>query len=323
MSFRPATKDLHQTTQLTSLYLIGGYDASPDIGTSTLNVDLRVAGGALIKKNIVVVGNVYSQNILANITSESIYVSRITEKHHGQEIKVNGNLVLINDHWIKSNVGYINSFLTETISEKFPLQGISVVGDTTFDNQITAPTINATAVLNTNAIASTGTLTITAPTLIQLNTSTLDVASADIINVNQVFAASAAPIEFFMDSGMYLTVETGSGIDLTGKDLINANLITATTLRNDANTTLTITSNTNVNIYSGIGITLRAEEDIVIDPINGSTLINSDLIIVGNMISFEGKDVNLMSNLDMVGHDINNVDVIRANVLQTNQQRTE
>lgn len=321
MSFRPATKDLHQTTQLTSLYLIGGYDANPNISTSTLHVDLRVAGGAFIKKNLIIGGNIYTPSVSSNTITGDIVTSSISEATLGGEIAVNGNLHLSSGYWLKANTGCINNILAETIIEKFPSQGINVTGNVVFGEQITVVTMNADNIVSpliecvTN-ITSKSSLTITAPNSLQIITPTIDIQKANITNVHKIIAGAACPIDISMDPTQFLEISSGSGINMLGKDIVNANVITTTTLQNEGNNTLTVTSNTNVCVYAGINIKLISNEDVIIDPINGATIVNSDLIVVGNMISFQGKDVRLASNLDMTCHDINNVNIIRANVLQ-------
>ena len=80
--------------QYSTLWLNGGFDEA-DFNPNKLRVDLRVAGGALIKKTLGVLGNVEVKGILngptvcANISTNLIY-----PKSPSTNITVEGNLTL-------------------------------------------------------------------------------------------------------------------------------------------------------------------------------------------------------------------------------------
>ena len=82
MSFQAASRDLVTTKQLHTLYLIGGNDVD-DSCNFHHHADLRVRGGALIKKNLRVCENIF---INGNINADSGFFENF----------ISGNILLIN-----------------------------------------------------------------------------------------------------------------------------------------------------------------------------------------------------------------------------------
>lgn len=91
-----ATAALNINPQYTTLWLIGGYDANPDFdparSTTITNVDLRIAGGAEISKNVICRGNIDSVSVCAH----KILTEAITNKNTNPDILIipEGNLIL-------------------------------------------------------------------------------------------------------------------------------------------------------------------------------------------------------------------------------------
>lgn len=103
MSFQNATKDLFISKQLASLLLVGGKDVdinSATIGSIRKTGDLRVAGGALVEKNLriggttLVGGNLNADTIVnQTLVGNIAYLDKIIEKSLEDGVKLVGNLV--------------------------------------------------------------------------------------------------------------------------------------------------------------------------------------------------------------------------------------
>lgn len=94
-----------------TLKLIAGLDASPT--NKTRLVDLNVQGGVIIKKNMIVCGNIdVGDFINANITGD-IFTSNIIATNMTEGITVNGNLIIDNEFIITSNIIQANTITSE------------------------------------------------------------------------------------------------------------------------------------------------------------------------------------------------------------------
>lgn len=91
MSFNPASKAKSIDKQFSSLSLIGGRDTNPN--ALFKGVDLRVEGGALVKKTMCVLGNIYVGQFLMADTVGNVYTDLIQEKHLTEGIKIVGDLI--------------------------------------------------------------------------------------------------------------------------------------------------------------------------------------------------------------------------------------
>jgi hypothetical protein len=117
--------------QYSTLWLSGGFDEA-NCNPNKLRVDLRVAGGALIKKTLCVLGNIELKGILngpllcANISTNLIY-----PKSPLTNIAVAGNLILDTNYHIVSGFADLTTIKTNCISEIISGEGVSIQGPLT------------------------------------------------------------------------------------------------------------------------------------------------------------------------------------------------
>jgi hypothetical protein len=91
MSKNNASKAKGVDKQITTLWLIGGFDSDPERQSKA--VDFKVEGGALIKKAMVVLGNVNVQQFLKGDLIGNVFTDFIQEKQVGEGIKIVGDLL--------------------------------------------------------------------------------------------------------------------------------------------------------------------------------------------------------------------------------------
>lgn len=137
MSFRPATKDFKQSIQLTSLALVGGVDST--FGADRpLHLDLWVAGGVNIRKNLSLHGNLQGESttviyvgkiVSTNATVNNITVDTLLPLGNTNTITVDGNLKLSSGSWLTANTACIDDVITGSIREKWAGNGITVIGN--------------------------------------------------------------------------------------------------------------------------------------------------------------------------------------------------
>lgn len=148
--------------QYSTLWLNGGYNCTIE---KSLRVDLRVSGGAFIKKDLCVLGNVSVAGILvSNICTEEAYLSRIIAKNAAAPILVSGNVDFMdtittpdacitklrvgsicgkdsNSISVDSDLCVNQTLVVGNVAEKIPGSGV------TFLNDINAGNINVSGVL--------------------------------------------------------------------------------------------------------------------------------------------------------------------------------
>lgn len=165
MALNKATKDHHIDNQYTSLVLIGGVDVSKDFISKA--VDLRVEGGALIRKQLLVLGNICTNDTILGTFEGNVVTSKITAKELTEGITVIGNVCGHPDNFFKSNI--ITSMIDSEGGEIF------INGNVTFNGNLSGVTVNDVI---TDVVAATE---ITSQTI---TTNTLFAETANITNLN-------------------------------------------------------------------------------------------------------------------------------------------
>ena len=135
MSKNNATKAMGIDKQLTTLWLIGGFDS--DNERQSKAVDFKVEGGALVKKSMVVLGNVNVQQFIKGDLIGNVFTQLIQEKQVGDGIKIVGDLLPDGTFSLGSLTNiweYIhgNSIYTNTIMPLTPA-GLVIDGNVTID----------------------------------------------------------------------------------------------------------------------------------------------------------------------------------------------
>ena len=106
MSFAPASLDREINNEFTTLKLNGGRNVDATSKTR-LHVDLYVKGGALIKKDICVLGNIASGNISTSTLTAGMIVTDELSSSTGT-ITVSSNVVLSGPTELTSNTINVN-----------------------------------------------------------------------------------------------------------------------------------------------------------------------------------------------------------------------
>lgn len=83
-------RDRNKDKQFTGVHINGGRDA--DIDNLKRTIDLKVDGGALIKKNVIVSGNLTVQNVMFGSLIGDVFTQKIQEKELGYGIDIIGGL---------------------------------------------------------------------------------------------------------------------------------------------------------------------------------------------------------------------------------------
>lgn len=123
-----STSAINVNKQFSTLWLNGGYDPA-DCNPNNLRIDLRVAGGALIKKSLCVLGNVevkgtISGSLCGDICTNLIYANPLV----GTNISVLGNLEIDPFYNLIASVAEINKIKTNCISELITGEGVQIRG---------------------------------------------------------------------------------------------------------------------------------------------------------------------------------------------------
>lgn len=106
-----STEESEVSHRLHSITLIAGLEA--DINNLSRTVDLNVHGGAIIKKNAIVHGNILVGEFLNGNIVGDIFTSNIIATDIIDGITVTGNLMLENEHVLTSNVIHSNTIIGE------------------------------------------------------------------------------------------------------------------------------------------------------------------------------------------------------------------
>lgn len=310
MSFQAASRELGRDKQLTSMLLIGGFDADPD--NIRKGVDLRVKGGSLIEKSLVVLGNIYVAGILESELCGDLLTDKIQEKELTQGIDVCGNLVIDSESVLIGNVCIPNSGSLQTpkIEEKVAGAGVCFASNITADGDLT--------------ICNTGDLYLnpTGFVIISNVAQELDLSKQIIANVLRMEAADGCPLGLEAPAGFKIEVTGGDGIDLMGRDLCNVGTITS-----NSGGDIEITSNIDLNCGTlgnistitscnnpsgGIDVDIETGFKLNLTGGDGIDMMGRDLCNVGN-ISGTGN-ITVSNNIDMNCLAIGNVETIRANL---------
>ena len=145
MSFGPSSNGRNVNNQYSTLWLTGGYDCTCNF--DNLHVDLRVAGGAYIAKNLCVQGNMHGD----------LVTSKIYEQYPGSGIDIVGNVYIDPDYSLFAKKACINTLLVDTIEEKNLGEGINIVSNVhmSLGTVLDADTIIANSIIVINEIADT------------------------------------------------------------------------------------------------------------------------------------------------------------------------
>jgi hypothetical protein len=103
-----ASRAINIDKQYSTLHLIGGNDVNPNFLRK--GMDLRVEGGALIKKSLVVMGNLSVDTFMSGDMAGNLFTTSIQEAELGEGIMVVGDVVLDEDN---SFIGNLQSDLIE------------------------------------------------------------------------------------------------------------------------------------------------------------------------------------------------------------------
>ena len=91
MSFNTSSSAHNQNRQFSTLWLTGGYDPD-DCNPKKLRIDLRVSGGALIKRNLAVLGNITAKGTIQSNMAGNLITNAICAANTFRNILVKGNL---------------------------------------------------------------------------------------------------------------------------------------------------------------------------------------------------------------------------------------
>lgn len=174
-SLSKATADLSIDAQLSSLALIGGSDANPSIINKA--VDLRVEGGALIRKRLLVLGNICVKDTIIGTHQGNVITEKIQALDLTEGIQIVGNVNMNNDNFLCGNI--ISNEISPKDNETVTINGnVEFSGDVEFVGNVfgieTSQNIVAKSV-ESNTIVSN---TITTDTLLVTSDS---IFSGDVI----------------------------------------------------------------------------------------------------------------------------------------------
>lgn len=180
-----ASKEVSIDNQYSSLVLIGGADVHPDF--LSRGVDLRVEGGVLIRKKLLVLGNICVNDTIIGDVEGNIVTGHIQAKELTEGIVVVGNVCVSPENFVKSNL------ITRVIQNEDNNQ-IDIYGDVQFHGNliasaITTTTLNTTLITAGNAVvsnATVGNLFVNTATIHNAIISNIDLVCGILSNVDTI-----------------------------------------------------------------------------------------------------------------------------------------
>lgn len=257
MSFKGATAGFHIDERKTTLHLIGGRDCVPGAPLTAYTPDLWIRGGSAIEKSLCVLGNIYTEGtFVGNLCSQIALTETLSEKFLGEGISVLGNLIMD---------GNSTLFAGAIVADKLTVNEITSDGDLIIDPK--------------------GNLYLTPGGNVDLN-------GGNILNVSLITGSGNGLV---LDPGAnnYVTIE-GMGLDLNGGDICNVDLLKTMTMEASNVTifdTLSVPNIENVQTIFGNGdVLVCTNGDIEIKPMGGN------LILHNTAIAFDISQ-NILSNI--------------------------